>query len=135
MMMSGVVGDQLKALKEQKVLSLFSCKLTLIRRLLQRNCLPCINVVLVKLAGTGGRASSAVWDDNTCSVPRPPPPFTHPSVFPWCLCLWFLFLHANERSHIDLASSFELLWQQYKNYKVLKAQHFYPRVPLIITGN
>lgn len=27
------------------------------------------------------------------------------------------------------------LWQQYKNYKVLKAQHFYPRVPLIITGN
>lgn len=64
-MMSGVVGDQLKALKEQKVLSLFSCKLTLIRGLLQRNCLPCINVVLVKLAGTGGRASSAVWDDNT----------------------------------------------------------------------
>lgn len=39
-----------------------------------------------------------------------------PSPLPFCFCLRFLFLHANERSHIDLASSFMLLWQQYKNY-------------------
>ncbi|MEQ2247117.1 hypothetical protein ILYODFUR_005920 [Ilyodon furcidens] len=50
---------------------------------------------------------------------------------PFCFCLKFLFLYANERSHIDLAFSFMFLWQQH-NYKALKAEHFYPCVPLII---